>query len=132
MYELTVVSMIITKTFILYYLLLFCIILAFICFLGDPAYLLSPYIIKKFTSSGKNEEEQFFGYRLLSARMIKECAFGRLKAQFGCLRRDMDINLDGLTYVKHSRFLFHDFFETHKKSFNPQYDTVAFIYDSKF
>ena len=58
--------------------------------------------MKEFVSGEKNEEEQFFGYRLSSARMIIERSFGRLKARFACLRRDMDINLDDLTYVIHS------------------------------
>ena len=50
-----------------------------LCILGDPAYPLLPFLMKEFASSGENEQEQFFGYRLSSARMVIECAFGRLK-----------------------------------------------------
>ena len=73
----------------------------------------------------KMRKSRFFGYRLSSARMVIECAFGRLKARFGCLRRDMDINLDDLTYVIHSCFILHNFFEIHKEQINPQYVTAA-------
>ena len=96
-----------------------------ICILGDPTYPLLPYIMKEFASGGKNEEEQFFGYRLSSARMVIECAFWRMKVRFGCLRRDMDINLDDLTYIIHSCFILHNFCEIHKEPINPQYVTAA-------
>ena len=37
----------------------------------------------------------------------------------------MDINLDDLTYVIHSCFILHNFFEIHKEQINPQYVTAA-------
>ena len=67
-----------------------------ICILGDPAYTLLPYLMKEFENGGKDQREKFFRYHLSSARMVIECVFGRLKAKFGSLRRDMDIKLDNL------------------------------------
>ena len=64
--------------------------------------------------------------------MVIECAFERLKARFGCLKRDMDINLDDLTYVIHSCFILYNFCEIHKEQINPQYVTAALKYDSEF
>ena len=37
--------------------------------------------------------------------MIIECAFGRLKSRFGCLKRERDINLADLPNVMYSCFL---------------------------
>ena len=55
--------------------------------------------MKEFSNVGKNIEEQLFGYRPSSGRMVIVCAFGRLKARFGCLKRNMDINLKDLPSV---------------------------------
>ena len=88
--------------------------------------------MKEFASGGKNEEEQFFGYRLSATKMVIEFTFGRLKARFGCLRRDMDINLDDWMYVILSCFILHNSFEIHQEPINPQYVTAALKYDSEF
>ena len=47
--------------------------------------------------------------------MVIECAFGHLKARFGCLNRDMDVNLKDLPYVIYARFVLHNFCEIHKE-----------------
>ena len=82
-----------------------------ICNLGDPVYPLLPFLMKEFPKGGKNEREQYLGYRLSSARMVIENAFGRLKGRFGCLRRPMDINIKELPHFIMSIFILHNFYE---------------------
>ena len=82
--------------------------------LGDPAYPLLPYVMKEYASGGSNQQEQYFGYRLCSARNVIECAFGRLKARFGALRREMDLNLTDLPAVIYACFVLHNFCEENK------------------
>ena len=86
-----------------------------ICILGDPAYPLRPYLMKEFPAGGSNISEQFFGYRLSSARMTIECAFGRLKGRFGALCRPMDISLNSLPMVIHACFVLHNICEINQE-----------------
>ena len=53
--------------------------------LDDPAYPILPYIMKEFANGGKDQREKYLGYCLSSARMVIECAFGRLKARFSLI-----------------------------------------------
>ena len=73
-----------------------------------------------------------FGRRLSSARMVIECAFGRLKARFDCLKREMDINLKELPAVIHSCFILHNFCEIRQEAVNQNDVLVARNYDVEF
>ncbi len=65
-----------------------------ICFFGDPAYLLLPFVMKDFLGSGNGIQEEYYGHSLSSARIVIECSFGRLKSRSGCLKREMDVKMD--------------------------------------
>ena len=88
--------------------------------LGDPAYPLMPYLMKEYAGGGSTVQEQYFGYRLCSARNVIECAFGCLKARFGRLKRSMDINLDDLPQVIYACFVLHNFCELNKEYINEE------------
>ena len=101
-----------------------------ICLLGDPAYPLLPYLMKEFAKGGSTEKEQFFGYRLSSARLVVECAFGRLKARFGILRRAMDISLQNLPNTILACFVLHNFCELAGDHISEELSRAAIDYDN--
>ena len=70
---------------------------------GDPSYPLMPYLME-YAGGGSSCQEQYFRYRLCSARNVIECSFGRLKARFACTKLAMDINLDDSPYVIYACF----------------------------
>ena len=51
--------------------------------IGDPAYPLSRWLIKPYAKvANMDPNEEHFNYRLSRARMVVECAFGRLKGRW--------------------------------------------------
>ena len=64
--------------------------------------------------------------------MVTECSFGRLKARFGCLRRDTGINLNDLTHVIHACFILHNFYEIRNESIFYQEVEATINYDREF
>ena len=103
-----------------------------ICILGDPGYTLLPYLMKEFAKGGSTPHEQFYEYKLSSARMVIECAFGRLKARFRTLRGQMDTKLEHLPATIHACFVLHNFCEVHKEVIH--FDNVAetLAYEKEF
>ena len=93
--------------------------------LGDPTYPLMPYLMKEYANGGSTVQEQYFGYRLCSARNVIECAFGRLKARFSALRRQMDINLVDLPIVIYACFVLHNYCEVHKEFISDEQIRIA-------
>ena len=103
-----------------------------VCVLGDPAYPLLTFLMKKCSKGEKNSSKGFFGQRLSSARMVNESAFGQLKARFGSLRRKMDINLKELPAVIHSCFILRNISEVRQEAVNQNDVLVARTYNAEF
>ena len=97
--------------------------------IGDPAY---PFLMKEYAGGGTTCQEQYFGYKLCSARNVIKCSFGRLKARFGCLRRAMDINLDDLPNVIYACFVLHNFCEMNGETIGENNVQSTIAYDRDF
>ena len=103
-----------------------------VCIVGDPAYPLLPYLMNEFAKGGSTVQEQFFGYKLSSARMIIECAFGRLKARFGILTKEMDLSMDNIPFTILSCFILHNFSENNGETVQDDLQNHAMEYDRDF
>ena len=91
-----------------------------------------PYLMKEYSNGGSTAQEQYFGMTLCQSRMVIECAFGRLKARFGALKRAMDINLDELTHVVYACFVLHKFCELNNERIGEDKVATALDYDKLF
>ena len=103
-----------------------------VCILGDPAYPSLPFLLKEFAGGGTTPREQFFGYKLSSARMVIECSFGRLKGRWGALRRPMDISIEYLPSAIVACFVLHNFCEVRGESITEDRVREECRYDKEF
>ena len=88
--------------------------------------------MKEYSNGGSNQQEQYYGMTLCQSRMVIECAFGRLKARFGALKRHMDTNLNELPYVVYACFVLHNFCEIHGERIGEDKVTASMDYDKNF
>ena len=85
--------------------------------------------MNEYSNGCSNQQEQYYGMTLCQSRMVIECAFARLKARFGALKRPMDINLNELPYVVYVCFVLHNFSEIHGERIGEDKVTASMDYD---
>ena len=64
--------------------------------------------------------------------MVIECAFGRLKARFGSLKRAMDLNINDISSVIYACFVLHNFCELHNETIGEDKVSSSIDYDRHF
>lgn len=93
--------------------------------IGDPAYPLKPWLLKGFSDPGHlTREQQLFNYRLSRARMVVECAFGRLKGRWRCLLKRNDTHLHKLSLTIAACCILHNICEEQNDEFEIEWDDV--------
>ena len=64
--------------------------------------------------------------------MVIECTFGRLKARFGCLSREMHIDIRQIPNLTNLCFVLNNFREERKGPLNLKHINIALNYDKEF
>uniref|UniRef100_A0A1A8N9T1 DDE Tnp4 domain-containing protein n=1 Tax=Nothobranchius rachovii TaxID=451742 RepID=A0A1A8N9T1_9TELE len=94
--------------------------------LGDPAYLLMPWLMKGYLQSPRlTPQEESFNVYLSSARTTIEIAFGRLKSRFCVLLKRSDFHFTFTPYVVATCCALHNFCEMEKEHVNPRWAEEA-------
>ena len=90
-----------------------------IVILGDPAYPLLLRLIKPFSGTGPlSQEQKRFNYQLSRARVVVECAFGRLKGRWRSIMKRNDTNVSFMPTLVTACCILHNLCEIHGDSFD--------------
>ena len=88
-----------------------------VCIVGDSAYPLLSWVMKPFDDTATSEQK-YFDYRLSSARMVVENAFGRLKGRWRRLLKKIDMAIENVPTVIAACCILHNLCEIHGETFN--------------
>ena len=82
--------------------------------IADPAYPMTLFCMKEYHSCSNNQQV-IFNNMLRRARNTIECAVGRLKAQWGLLRKTIDMQIETVPKHIYSCFVLHTFCEQNNR-----------------
>ena len=89
---------------------------------GDSAYPIQSWLMKPFAHSPTlSHEQKNFNYTLSRARVVVEIVFGRLKARWRRLSKQMDIHISNVPHVVTACCVLHNFCEIHGDSFDEEW-----------
>nr|XP_055073085.1 uncharacterized protein LOC129453050 [Misgurnus anguillicaudatus] len=91
--------------------------------IGDAAYPLKNWLMKGFTNHNTlTPQQRHYNYRLSSARMVVENAFGRLKGRWRCLLKRNDVDTVLMSDVVAVCCVLHNICEINKEHFLPDWN----------
>ena len=98
--------------------------------IGDPSYPLLPNIMREF-STVSDAKHSLFNNVIRSTRNQTEWAFGRLKAWWRILNRQIDVELEFEVTLIFCCFVLHNFCEKHKVELNCDMVAAQISFGSK-
>ncbi|KAK7147951.1 hypothetical protein R3I94_010468 [Phoxinus phoxinus] len=91
--------------------------------IGDAAYPLKNWLMKGFTNHhALTPQQRHYNYRLSSARMVVENAFGRLKGRWRCLLKRNDVDTALMSDVVAVCCVLHNICELNKEVYLPDWN----------
>lgn len=104
----------------------------FVCYVIPPIHLTHSCVDMKDYELGGTEAEQYFGFKHSSARMVIECAYGRFKARWGCLKGVLDVDLEFVPTLIYACFILHNYCELNHQNLDNSTVEAALHYDEEF